>query len=125
LASAVPSKELIARASRVGVRIDEGEDALLLIIAHEEDPGEREGCRGEGAQQGDPPRRNAGEEECAEERCGEDERRSHVGLQCHKNERRKDHQRRDENVAAPTPLAVALAQHGGKRNDAKDLRQLA
>src|SRR5439155_79611 len=94
-----------ARPLRIGVRIEEREEPLLLV-GLEQRPDERERRAGDGDETDELPDPRAREERDAEEDRDEDEARPEVGLLVHKGDRRAEHreaagddQRRTDPVA--------------------------
>ena len=76
--------ELVARAERVGRRVQERDEALLLVVLEDGRPDDRdERPRGRAAQTLSQRRLAPGHEERAEDDGAEDERRAEVGLDEH------------------------------------------
>ena len=77
---------MVLRSGGVRVRVDKGEESLLLIIRRHQDPRQCAASGNQAGQGGDPARRNACQIEGAKERGDKDQRGAEVGLRHHEKE---------------------------------------
>ena len=119
--------DVIARAQRIAVGIEEGQHALALVFVHER-PGERQAADGGDGGAQEHPEPDAGHEQERAAAQQHHHRRAEVGLHHDQRDRRQDHgERRQDKEEAPGLLAaeamVVARQHQDHRH-LGDLRGL-